>query len=150
MSIGMGIMQWIALKRYRINGGKWVLSSAAGFTISFLLLDGLSYFLNLKPEVGLPFATALGSFISGWLQYHFILADISNKGKKWVVYCVLGWVLAALAEQGVYSLPIKHFHLPRYVDISIAFLFILIGGPVMGLITGPTIVDILKSSKKAP
>ena len=74
MGTGVGLMQWVVLRRYLESVQKWLWFSIFGFTLSYVSFDLIATNINLaiKAEVALPIATTLGALISSWLQYKFI------------------------------------------------------------------------------
>lgn len=144
MGFGVGFMQWFLLKKISPIGKSWMWFSTMGLSVPFILYDILGPQFNLRPESALPFATALGALLAGWLQYRYILAAISPKSKRWIVYNCIGWLIPCLLAMSLDL--VNRIHPPEYIGIPLAFIFILGGGPILGLLTGRTIVAILSLS----
>ena len=141
MGLGVGLMQWLALRKHSETGKMWIWFLFIGLSIPFIFLDVLSAFIELKPENYILIATAFGGLFTGWLQYRFILSKISDKAKSWIIYSSLGWIVSTLVTMSLFWL---NLHIERHFAIPLAFIFILIGGPLLGLITGYSIVSILE------
>ncbi|MEK6781582.1 MAG: hypothetical protein AABY93_07735 [Bacteroidota bacterium] len=98
MGTGVGLMQWIVLRKYLESIQKWLWFLIIGFTISYVSFDLIAANIDLaiKAEVSLPFATTLGALISSWLHYRFILRNITSKAANWIAYNTIAWLLAHL------------------------------------------------------
>ena len=147
MGAGVGWMQWLALKKHIAVSKNWIWFSIAAFTITYVVADILGGFYELKPETFLPFATALGALLSGLLQYQFILNKLSSRALQWIILSVIGWSLAHFFTMGLYQLKLDF--LPRVVQITLAFSFLLLAAPVLGFITGKSMNVVLKSKSIA-
>src|ERR1035437_10482329 len=81
MGTGVGLMQWVVLRKYLESIQKWLWFSIIGFTLSYVSFDLIAANIDLaiKAEVALPIATTLGALISSWLQYKFILRNLTSK-----------------------------------------------------------------------
>jgi hypothetical protein len=145
MGAGVGIAQWIALKQHASMKAKWFLFSIVGLGIPFLLFSLASgTILLIKPETYIPIATLLGALLAGWLQYRFILKQTYEDAANWILMNCLGWTAAAVITFVGY---LFISYLPRAVSLPLAFILLVIGGPILGLISGPTILPILKRTK---
>lgn len=146
MGTGVGFMQWRILKNEFPSPQKWLWFSIFGFSFSYILFDVLSLLIPMKPEIFTPFATAIGAILTGWLQYKYVLEPVYMDSKKWMYFNFSGWVLAHLLTFGfvALNLPIAQIF-PRVITIILAFLFILIGGPIYAYITGRGIIPILSN-----
>jgi hypothetical protein len=145
MGAGVGIVQWIALKQHASMKAKWFLFSIVGLGIPFLLFSLASgTILLIKPETYIPIATLLGALLAGWLQYRFILKQTYEDAANWILMNCLGWTAAAVITFVGY---LFISYLPRAVSLPLAFILLVIGGPILGLISGPTILPILKRTK---
>lgn len=146
MGAGVGFMQWLVLRRYWESVQKWLWFSIIGFTISFVLFDLIAANAKWKitAEVALPFATVLGALICSWLQYTFVLQKIASKTAYWLLYNTIAWVLAELITSGVSLLKLNlSAFFPKVIIVVLALLFLSVGGPILGYITGKFIVPLV-------
>ncbi len=147
MGIGVGLMQWVVLRDYLSSIQKWLWFSILGFTVSYESLDIIASHVNfnLKPEVVLPFATSMGALISSWFQYKFILRHLTPKAYKWIVYSTIAWLLAhllAMSTLSFLSMPVA-LKLPKIVFFILMIIYPVVGGPLLGYITGRFIVPVI-------
>jgi hypothetical protein len=144
MGAGVGFMQWLALRKHVRSSHRWIWFSILGFSIAYILCDVILYFAGFHPDYFIILGTAAGALITGWLQYKYILRDISPFAKSWIAYCFLAWMLAHLLTMGAFLSNFRiNDYIPRFLAITLAFIFILIGGPLLGFISGRRIVFIL-------
>ncbi len=145
MSMGMGLMQWIALRKHIRAAHYWFIFSMIGFTFSYVCADVLGYLFkwDIQPEFVLPVATAFGALISATFQYAFILKKFNSKSRGWIIVNTLAWLLAHLMITGLLLLNFKLPEMPRWVSACLAIVFLLSGGPLLGVITGRFIVPAL-------
>lgn len=142
MGAGMGLMQWLVLRKQNKTGIIWLWFSIIGLGIPYILFDVLAALTGLMSEYYLPIATAGGGLLCGYLQYRFILSKISGNAKNWILYSGVGWLLAHLVTVLLF---ITNNSIPKYFALPLAFVYILIGGPILGIITGRSMVSILKN-----
>ena len=142
MGVGIGLMQWLVLRKHIKINSNWFWFSLLGLGIPYILFDVLSAYTGLKTEYYLPIATALGGLLSGYLQYRFILSKISGNAKNWILYSCVGWLLAHLVTVLLF---ITNNSIPKNIALPLAFVYILIGGPILGIITGHSMISILKN-----
>ncbi len=148
MGAGVGLMQWLAIRKYLLSSQGLFWSTIIGFSIAFILQDIVAVILefvksdaSIAVETILPFTVLLGSLISGWLQYIFVFKKITAKSANCVLYSMIGWLLAALVTMGATQLNIKFGeNIPKVLVAILASLFLTIGGPILGYITGRFIV----------
>ena len=94
-----GIAQWIILRRYIRRAGWWVLATALGYVIVFLL--GASFFpqgdtIELEPTQQVLLGTVLGAAISvpgALLQWLLVLWRQFPKAGWWILISVASWTL---------------------------------------------------------
>ncbi len=86
MGAGVGFVQGRFLKRYQFSAKTWFWASFIGLSIPYLLYDVGAFLINryhlainTTPELILPFATAIGSLLAGWIQYDRVLQKISTR-----------------------------------------------------------------------
>jgi hypothetical protein len=151
MGTGVGLMQWVVLRRYLESVQKWLWFSIFGFTLSYVSFDLIATNIDLaiKAEVALPIATTLGALISSWLQYKFILRNITSKASNWIAYNTIAWLLAHLITSGLILINMKAiFDIPKVINAVVALFFLTVGGPILGFITGRFIVPVI--NKQTP
>lgn len=130
----VGFAQWFILKKtFKVNGW-WIVASAIGFGLPIILV--VIWFEMLGHESGLieneilnrVLIGALGGMLVGLLQI-IILKPLSNKALWWIVINILAWgISSGLTGIG----PVN------------GMLFSLLGGVVLGAITGVGILWLLK------
>ena len=94
-----GIAQWIVLRRYLRRAGWWVLATALGYVIVFLL--GASFFpqgdtIELEPGQQVLLGTVLGAVVAvpaALLQWLLVLWRQSPKAGWWILISVASWAL---------------------------------------------------------
>jgi hypothetical protein len=151
MGTGVGLMQWVVLRKYLESVQKWLWFSIIGFTLSYVSFDLIAANIDLaiKAEVALPIATTLGALISSWLQYKFILRNITSKASNWIAYNTIAWLLAHLITSGMFLINMKtSFNIPKVIIAVVALFFLTVGGPILGFITGRFIVPVI--NKQTP
>lgn len=143
MGAGVGFMQWMAIRNHLTSAQRWFWFSLIGFSHAYVFLDLLAANVNveIKPEMATPLATAAGAFISGWLQYKFVLKKITPKAIHWIAYTTLSWVSAHILTSGIVLVYAKFTaDIPRAIVFILVLSFLCIGGPLVGYITGRFIV----------
>ncbi len=124
--------------------------------IEWRSLDNESWILRINGippkitvEITIPFAVLFGAFLSGWLQYRFVFKGIMDKAGFWILYSVIGWLLATLITMSTTFINIKFGeHFPKVLVVFFALSCLSLGGPILGLITGQFIVPRIKSIRE--
>ena len=150
MGIGVGLMQWIILRKYLRSALNWLWCSILGFTVAYVAFDIVASFITIGFDGAtiLPLATFIGALISGWLQYAFVLKKSVANSKGWIVYNAVAWLLAHLLTMGMFLIEIpKQSGVLGVLIIILAFVFILIGGPLLGFITGRFLVSKINNAQ---
>ena len=144
MGIGVGLMQWILLRKYLPGALNWLWFSIIGFTFAYVVFDVAGSLINVKFDVGmvLPLVTMIGALISGWLQYAFVLKKNVANSKGWILKNAIAWLLAHVLTMGMFfiKIPTQQGVLLALI-VAIAFIFLLTGGPLLGFITGKFMVS---------
>ena len=85
LGIVIGVLQWVVLRQYIRQAGWWILASAGGWAIGWLMV------MVIPPEVGIPIGTVLGAAIgvNQWL----ILQRHLRRAGWWVVVSILAWTM---------------------------------------------------------
>ena len=127
--IGVGVLQWLVLRRRVTGAGWWVLTSAAG-CFAILLAGAAGYPESLRDFgshlswTDVVVVAALGGAVTGTLQWLVLRGQVSRTG-WWVLASTVGWGLgmtAARAYSGVVGEP----------DSGGLF----VAGAVLGAVTG--------------
>jgi hypothetical protein len=150
MGIGVGLMQWILLRKYLRSALNWLWFSILGFTVAYLASDIVASFITIGFDAGtiLPLATFIGALISGWLQYAFVLKKSIANSKGWIMYNAVAWLFAHLLTMGMFLIKIpKQSGVLGVLIIILAFVFILNGGPLLGFITGRFLVSKINNAQ---
>lgn len=142
MGLGIGVMQWIVLRKHFDNSFKWIWLFIIGLSIPFLLFDILGSFLKLNEWYYFA-GWGLGGFLSGYLQYRFYFLFRSAKAKSWVWYSFGAWVSCTLITSVIFIPFIKS--LGRTLEVTINMIAILGCGPILGLITGFGMMTIIEN-----
>ena len=149
MSLCTGFMQWLLLRKHIDNSFKWVWFSIVGITSVFILFDIIIpiFKLNIQylryPLLILYPLFTIGSLLSGYLQYRYILSKVSKKAANWNLYNLIGWSTCILLTSVVY---IPYFKtLGRNIEVlMIAF---IVCGPALGIITGKGLKVLLENKR---
>ena len=144
MGLGIGMMQWVILRKRFENSFKWIWLFIVGLCIPFLLFDILGSFLKLK-EWYILINWGLGGFLSGYFQYRYYLIYHSDKAKNWVWYSSGAWFSCILISSVFFVPYIKS--LGRTVELTINMIAIFGCGPILGLITGFGWISIFGKTK---
>lgn len=151
VTIGMGLSvaaaQWLMLRKQLAIGFTWVWISVTCFCVAFVTGDAATVFLRVPTETILPFTTALAVISTSWFQYRYLLKNKPGSTIRWVVYSAAGWLLpvVTILTLGMY------FHEKRVTDtvMRIANLLTLLGaGPLLGYLTGRSIIPVLHKNNQ--
>lgn len=141
MGTGVGLVQWVALRKIVALNVNWVWLSALGMGIPFVVLDLLLSGTNMyKPLFGI----SLGSLTLGLMQYS-ILKKYSKKAYLWIFGCFAGWTLAVSTVFMInFTMRLANILSSNLVLAFINLSLILAGGIVLGLVTGITLKKMLE------
>jgi len=136
--VGVGIMQWLILRRRVSRVGWWAPSIVAGMVLASVLLLALSiarkYFLDSENffALGMIILLSLGGTLAGVFQWFFLRRQISRAG-WWVLASAVGWSLGAVVWFSSWF---------RFLGIlnAIGLFFVII----MGAVTGGALVWLLR------
>jgi len=135
LGIGVGILQWLVLRR-RVSGvGWWVLASAAGGY--GILQAGFLGFSQSLESYGLLLSwtgvVALGGAVTGTLQWLVLRGQVSRAG-WWVLASTVGWGLSVTVARVF----------PWGVDDTDALWALVVTAAVLGAVTGGALVWLLR------
>ena len=138
LGIGVGIPQWLVLRR-RISGVSWwvLASAAAGIVVIFLffsfidILEPLSFGSFLR-YTGIA---ALGGAVIGILQWFVLRGKVSRAG-WWVLASTVGWALGMAVSEVI----------PWGGTDEDSLVPSVMTGVVLGAVTGAALVWLLRQS----
>lgn len=141
MGAGVGLTQWLSLKKYIEMNTNWIWFSVFGMGIPFIIIDYIPS--EIIPHK-LPLSIPLGAIATGFLQY-MLLKKHSENAKLWIAGSFTGWSLGvAIVFIIDYTNHLKSV-IPSNLVIALINLFlILAGGVILGVITGNTMKKILR------
>ncbi len=146
MGIGVGFTQWLWLKKRFNASSVWLLSSAAGMTVPFLLTD---FFRPAPASVTLPLSVIAGGLFTGWLQSR-LLKTYSSLASAWIICSFMAWTLAACCVLLVNcTMALKATGLFTLLLAFLNLLLILSGGWILGLVSGRVLQKILSETSVA-
>ncbi|MFN4247881.1 MAG: hypothetical protein ACK4EY_09155 [Flavipsychrobacter sp.] len=134
VGLGVGLTQWLRLRKYSSIGIKWAWYTALGAGLPFLIFDLVKIYGHINfGERYLLYSVSVAGLSVGIMQY-LLLKPYSPKAINWIPLSLIGWVCAALTVIAINSSMqyIKQPLLGFIVNLSL----ILAGGIVLGLITG--------------
>jgi uncharacterized protein YacL len=154
ITTGIGLMQWIVLRRYTTINYKWMWLTIAGMSGSFLLFNIILDVLNaldfkvkmdgVPAMITITIAVALGGFLTGQLQRKLLKKNNFTNTHGWVLYSFLEWTTCSILIS-VYFVFMNNVLNLAFTNVGklmnlLAFLLI---GPILGYISGKKILTIL-------
>jgi hypothetical protein len=131
MGVGVGLTQWLLLRKFYSINANWVLVSAVGLSFPFVAVEIIKLGV---PDYKLPLCVSLGSILVGLLQLP-MTRKIGLK-TEWIFLCFLGWTLAASTVMLMnYTMTLRG-QASGLILALLNFVFILAGGVILGLVTG--------------
>jgi hypothetical protein len=135
LGIGVGVLQWLVLRRRVSGAGWWVLASAAGGY--GIIQAGFLGFSQSLESYGLLLrwtgVVALGGAVTGTLQWLVLRGQVSRAG-WWVLASTVGWGLVG-AVLGAF---------PWGVGDTDALVALVVTAAVLGAVTGGALVWLLR------
>jgi len=129
LGIGVGVLQWLVLRRRVSGAGWWVLASAAGgYGIVQAAPHMFSPSLSFGALLSYTPVVALGGAVTGTLQWLVLRGQVSRAG-WWVLASTVGWGLGMTAAIA-YSWP--------------GPMWLIVTGAVLGAVTGGALVWLLR------
>lgn len=134
MGAGVGLAQWLYLKKWVGMSPNWIWFSALGLGLPFVALDLL---VSGTASYKIPLSVVFGAPIVGLLQQTLLRRYWPVKTYRWVGATLLAWPLAVLTVFIVdYTRQLDQW-IPNVLVIAfINLVLILAGGLVLGGITG--------------
>ncbi len=147
MGLGVGLLQARLLRTVLSRPAVWLLSSAVGLAIPFLVTDLAPRFGRDLPY-SLPIAVVAGGLIIGVWQAQLLRGHARSPG-WWILANAVGWTLAAgmayLADVAVRG------HAIRGLPGALAYLgAVAAGGLLLGVVTGMALPRLLRPVPVAP
>ncbi len=136
LGIGIGVLQWLVLRRRVSGAGWWVLASAAGgYGIWQLGFTGYSDSLEMSyvSLLGWTGVVALSGAVTGTLQWLILRGQVSRAG-WWVLASTVGWGLSVTVARAF----------PWGVGDSDAVGALVVTAAVLGAVTGGALVWLLR------
>lgn len=141
MGAGVGYAQWLLLRKHIPMSKNWIWFSAAGMGIPFIILDLL---LTKSFTYKMPLGVVLGAILVGFLQFR-LLKRHSEKANLWIWSSIAGWTLGVLAVLTIdYTKQLPPYLSSNLLLALINLLLILLGGIILGVITGIALKKIVK------
>jgi len=131
--LGVGVLQWLVLRRRVSRAGWWVLASAAagyGILAGFI---GYSESLSFGTLLRFTGVVALGGAVTGILQWLVLRSQVSQAG-WWVLASTVGWGLSVTVARAI----------PWGMDEMDALWALVVTGAVLGAVTGGALVWLLR------
>ena len=136
MGAGVGFMQGLIIKRWTGEWRRWFFSSIVGLGAVFVVFDlfgGIA--LQGSDSFALIVPVAAGGLLAGCLQW-FVLRAHGNRAGWWPLSCMIAWLLAAWLA----TAPLLSGKVSGTSGALLQVGLILLGGVVLGLFTGATLV----------
>lgn len=134
---GVGIAQWLVLRRQAGGARWWILASIIGFGIGKVLGDQVA--VNLGGLVGIGLGGATIGLTAGALQWIELRRQGADPG-MWVVASTIGWALGWLLIGSIDELG---------APSASAYVVGSVGAAVAGLITGASMLRLLRTRPPA-
>ena len=145
MGAGVGFFQWRKLSRAGI-GVEWIWSTMFGMGIPFLLVDLVKRFSGFSfGDIYLPVCITIGALLTSVWQTLFLKRNYTA-AHSWLWICLAGWVLASWTVISIdyVKLFIHHNLALFFINLTL----IISGGAVLGAVTGPALIKILRIEKE--
>lgn len=135
MGAGVGLSQWLLLKKQIDVNANWIVASVIGLGLPFLLLD---LWMNETSMYKLPVGVALGGLAVGLLQFNILKKHFSNP-TPWVIGSFAGWCIAGLIVMSInYTMNLKGAGMLNLIVAILNLVIILSGGIILGIVSGNT------------
>lgn len=133
MGCGIGFFQWLLLRKWVNTPFPYFIFTALGMGLPFLLLDLIS---NLEQEWNMLGGTITGGACAAYLQ-STLFPNSHFQRLKWILFSMLGWLaslgcILLITYTNAFKSESSNLLLLALINLTL----ILIGGPIMGFITG--------------
>lgn len=146
MGTAIGLVQWIILRKVFVVDYRWLLYSALGFSLPFLLLDLANLFFgSISIAYALPVCVAVGSLIVGTLQFT-LLKPYFAQAKRWILAGFIAWMAAIFIFKLIDFF--RNLSTDTKLMLAINLSLILLSGLALGLISGRFLDFIIKNEKQ--
>lgn len=140
MGAGVGLIQWLRLKKFLPISLNWMWFSALGMGVIFIIFDLIAK-ETFSHKVAL--SVILGAAAAGFLQAQLLKAH-SLKSYTWVLYNCLGWSLGVGTVFLVdYTMKLQSAGHNLFLAL-LNLVLILAGGVVLGIVSGLGLRQIIK------
>ncbi len=140
MGTGLAFFQWLAIRKVIENATPWLWISPLSFAVPFLFADLIGKEWLKTDESAVVFGTLTGAAILALAQYHVVLKPVGIKLVAWAMVNILAYALALVPPFTLTVVRINELQLPGALSITVSFLTVLAGGPIIGLLTGLILV----------
>lgn len=134
MGLGVGLAQWLALRKQIPVRFNWIWVTTLGLVSPFLIFDFITHFGSQSiGDYYILISVALGGISVGLLQRNLLKTHIANT-QNWVITNIIGWLLAVLAFSAInYTMKLSISNLSQFF---LNLVLMLAGGPILGQATG--------------
>lgn len=145
MGAGVGFIQWRKLTRNAAIGVEWIWSTVFGMGLPFLLVDLVKRYTGFTlGDNYLPVCITFGAILTSAWQMQILKRTCTGAG-SWLWICLAGWILGSWTVISIdyVKLFIHHNLALFFINLTL----IVSGGAVLGAVTGPTLITILRQKK---
>ena len=139
MGAGVGLLQYLFLRKQFKVSFQWVLISALGMGLPFLLFDGIQLFNPIINDDILLYSLSLGAITISLLQYLQWKKHYKTAG-YWIVTSTLGWMSSFGAIKILDALQLQD----KWIGFSVNLSLILVGGVILGKLTSYSLRKLVK------
>ena len=136
MSLSIAFFQWLLLRKFLAHASRWIWISAIAFVIPFLIADLSGDALFPTGESAVVGCTLAASVLLAFSQCRFLLKGVGVKLVPWIVINLFSYLLALVPPFALNLVVIKKLQLPAALAITLSFLTVFAGGPIIGWLTG--------------
>ncbi|MDX1685895.1 MAG: hypothetical protein R3275_11715 [Saprospiraceae bacterium] len=138
---GVGLAQWMVLRKLNDIGGRWILFTVVGLGIPFLIADILGIIGIESLIEDLQVGIIAGGLLAAYLQSK-ILKSYGVTTSQWITASLLAWILIGLLVYGMRFTDLIWHN--RWFGFFTNLAILLSGGPIIGWITGRLLTSNLK------
>jgi hypothetical protein len=147
MSMGAGIafFQWLVLRKRVSRAHRWLWVNPMAFAMPFMASDLLIRFHAVHAEYAIITATLIGSCILALAQQQVVLKTTGLSLVPWMAVNLAAYAVAIAPPFLLTVGRINQLHLPEVISVTLSFVTVLAGGPVIGFLTGLVLVRHFKA-----